>query len=72
MKAELYEEIRTAEKIADYTDKAVKALKELKVYLQIRQKECPEVVKCLNTMIDFRIEKRKEYHNTLSKLDNED
>lgn len=72
MKAELYEEIRTAEKIADYTDKAVKALKELKVYLQIRQNECPEVVKCLNAMIKFRIEKRKEYYNTLSKLDNED
>lgn len=72
MKAELYDKIRTAEKIVDQTDQAVRTLKDLKTFLELRRQECPEVIKCLNTMVDFRIEKRKEYYNTLSKLDNED
>lgn len=72
MKAELYDKIRTAEKIVDQTDQAVRALKDLKSFLQLRREECPEVIKCLNTMVDFRIKKRDEYYNNLLLLDDED
>lgn len=37
MKAELYDKIRTAEKIVDQTDQAVRALKDLKSFLQLRR-----------------------------------
>lgn len=72
MKAELYEKIRTSEKIVDQTDKAVRALKDLKTFLELRRQECPEVIKCLDTMVDFRIKKRGEYYNNLLLLNDED
>lgn len=72
MKTEIFEEIKTAGDIVDYTDKAVNALRDLKVYLQIRRIECPEVINSFNAMTDFERKKRAEYYNTLSKLDNED
>lgn len=56
----------------DQTDQAVRALKDLKSFLQLRREECPEVVKCLNTMVDFRIKKRDEYYNNLLLLNDED
>lgn len=72
MKAELYDKIRTAEKIVDQTDQAVRALNDLKTSLQLRRQECPEVIKCLNAMVDFRIKKRDEYYNNLLLLNDED
>lgn len=72
MKAELYDKIRTAEKIVDQTDQAVHALRDLKTFLELRRQECPEVLICLNTMADFRIKKRDEYYNNLLLLNDED
>ena len=56
----------------DQTDQAVRTLKDLKNFLQLRRQECPEVIKCLNTMVDFRIKKRDEYYNNLLLLNDED
>ena len=72
MKAELYDKIRTAEKIVDQTDQAVRALKDLKSFLQLRREEYPEIIECRNTIVNYRIKKRDECYNNLLLLNDED